>query len=113
MRYLWWAGFIGASAAIPLVQDESNSKTGFNLGIPINRFAMVATNLGVTLNQNIAAIPQQGATVKPDDYIALGVQKFKKGDYRGALAEYNRAIQLNPNYATAYNYRGFLKEDKL
>lgn len=66
----------------------------------------------MTLDTKIAAIPANSAP-KSDDYFALGVQKFEKQDYRGALAEYNRAIQINPNYAIAYNNRGILKYTKL
>jgi tetratricopeptide (TPR) repeat protein len=91
---------------------DTGAKTGFNLGIPIARFGTIASKLGVTFDTRIAAIPANSAP-KPDDYIALGYQKFEKQDYRGALAEYNRAIQLNPNYAIAYYHRGFLKENKL
>ena len=91
---------------------DAGAKTGFNLGIPIARFGTIASKLGVTLDTKIAAIPA-GSAPKPDDYIALAAQKFGKQDYRGALAEYNRAIQLNPNYAIAHNYRGLLKAEKL
>ncbi len=91
---------------------DTGAKTGFNLGIPIARFGTIASKLGVTLDTKIAAIPQNSAP-KPDDYIALGVQKFEKRDYRGALAELNRAIQLNPKSAIAYSYRGALKGEKL
>ena len=91
---------------------EAGAKTGFNLGIPINRFATIASSLGVNLGGKVAAIPQ---TTKPKagDYLALGVQKSRKGDYRGALADYNQAIRLDPNFAIAHDYRGFLKENKL
>jgi tetratricopeptide (TPR) repeat protein len=90
---------------------DTGAKTGFNLGIPISRFGTISNELGVTIETKIVAIPATSAP-KPDDYIALGIQKFQKQDYRGALAEYNRAIQLNPNFASAYNYRGILKENK-
>lgn len=95
-----------------LASGELGGKTGFNLGIPIDRFATIASNLGVSLNREVVTIPQPTAP-KPDDYLALGVQKNRKGDYRGALADYNRAIELKPNYAIAYNYRGLLKVEKL
>ncbi len=93
-------------------QDDSGAKTGFNLGIPINRFATVASKMGVDLGEKVAAIPQNTAPTA-DDYIALAGQKFGKQDYRGSLADYNRAIQLAPNYAVIYNYRGRLKGERL
>ena len=93
-------------------RDESGAKTGFNLGIPVNRFATVASKMGVELSGQVAPIPQNTAP-KADDYIALGLQKSEKGDYRGSLADIDRAIQLNPNLAGAYKYRAALKVYKL
>ncbi len=93
-------------------RDESGAKTGFNLGIPVNRFATVASKMGVELAEKVAPIPQNTAP-KADDYIALAGQKYGKGDYQGELADYNRAISIDPNLAIAYNYRGLLKENKL
>jgi tetratricopeptide (TPR) repeat protein len=93
-------------------RDENNLKTGFNLGIPVNRFAMVATNMGVKLGQQVAPIPTNTAP-KADDYFALAAQKYKKQDYQGSLADYNRAISLDPTIAVAYIGRGNLKADKL
>jgi tetratricopeptide (TPR) repeat protein len=91
---------------------EIGAKTGFNVGIPINRFATVAKNMGIELGGQVAPIPQNTAP-KADDYIASAQQKYIKQDYRGSLVELNRAIQFNPNLTIAYNYRGRLKEDKL
>ncbi len=91
---------------------EFGQKTGFNLGIPINRFATIATNLGVNLAQKIAIIPQ-AATPKADDYFVLANQKYEKGDYQGAVADYDRAIALKPDYAKAYRARATVKDGKL
>jgi tetratricopeptide (TPR) repeat protein len=92
-------------------RDDTGTKNGFNLGIPINRFATVASNMGVELRGQVASIPKDNAP-KADDYIASAVQKYNTRNYRGSLADLNKAIQLNPNLADAYNKRGFLK-DKL
>jgi tetratricopeptide (TPR) repeat protein len=91
---------------------EFGQKTGFNLGIPINRFATIADNLGVNLGQKVAAIPQAQAP-KADDYFVLANQKYDKGDYRGAVTDYDRAIALKPDYAKAYKARATVKFGKL
>ncbi len=93
-------------------RDESGTKTGFNLGIPVNRFATVASKMGVELAEKVAPIPQNTAP-KADDYIALAGQKYEIGDYRGSLANFDRAISIDPNLAIAYSYRGFIKAEKL
>ena len=31
-------------------------------------------------------------------------------DYKGAIADYTKAIEINPNYASAYKNRGVSKE---
>ena len=35
--------------------------------------------------------------------------KFRRGDDRGAIADYDRTIELNPDDAEAYYYRGDVK----
>jgi Tfp pilus assembly protein PilF len=93
-------------------RDESGAKTGFNLGIPVNRFATVASKMGIELDEKVAPIPQNTAP-KADDYIALAGQKYEIGDYRGSLANFDRAISIVPNFAIAYGYRGFIKAERL
>jgi tetratricopeptide (TPR) repeat protein len=91
-------------------RDEDGRKNGFNLGIPIERFGTVASRMGVELNESVAAIPRDTAP-KADDYFASAVQKNNKGDYQGAVADYNRAISIDPNFTAAYVGRGNLKDD--
>jgi tetratricopeptide (TPR) repeat protein len=94
-------------------RDEDGRKNGFNLGIPIERFGTVANRMGVSLNGQVAAIAKDTAP-KADDYFASGVQKYDKGDYSGAVADFNRTIQLDPqNSSDAYYNLALLKADKL
>jgi len=46
------------------------------------------------------------------EYCNRGVARQNKGDLDGALADYSRAIELNPHDATAYNDRGLVKVAK-
>jgi tetratricopeptide (TPR) repeat protein len=78
-------------------------KTGFNLGIPIEKCQPLATGL-------ISPSPAlRNLAPKADDYFFTANQKYDVGNYTGALADYDRAIQLNPQYAEAYNNRGNLR----
>jgi tetratricopeptide (TPR) repeat protein len=47
--------------------------------------------------------------VKAQEYSKLALQKVLTRDFKGALADLDRAIQLDPNYAKAYNSRGTVK----
>ena len=40
-----------------------------------------------------------------------GIAKRKSKDYQGAIADYNKAIAINPQYAVAFNNRGNAKVD--
>ena len=44
-------------------------------------------------------------------YHNRGVSKDKLGNYKGAIADYDKAIELNPQYASAYNNRGYCKTE--
>ena len=50
-----------------------------------------------------AAAPLQTAA----EYLARGDEYFDRRDYAGALADYSHAIELNPNFAGAYNNRAY------
>ena len=46
------------------------------------------------------------AVVPDDEVIASGVEYVKKGMYDEAIAQFDKAIQTNPDKAEAYNNRG-------
>ena len=64
---------------------------------------LLAAALGFLPRQ--AAAPQ--ATADAASHLARGDSLSDAHDYNGAIAEYTLAIQLKPDYAEAYNNRGF------
>ena len=44
-------------------------------------------------------------------YYNIGVHKDELKDYYGAISDYTKAIELDPNYADAYSNRGSSKTD--
>jgi tetratricopeptide (TPR) repeat protein len=93
-------------------EEESGAKTGFNSGILIARFADLAASLGINLGTTVARTGQNPNPVA-DDYFVSAKQKNEQGNYRGALADYNQAIALNPKSYKAYTNRGNLKAKNL
>ena len=63
----------------------------------------VLTSATVVLSSNAAHA--QSA----DDYIERGFEKFKSGDYQGALYEMNKAVETNPKYHLPYQNRASVK----
>ncbi|WP_295621272.1 tetratricopeptide repeat protein [Chamaesiphon sp. GL140_3_metabinner_50] len=60
------------------------------------------------LDREITANPNA-----PNNYNERAMLKDKLGDRQGALADYNRAIDLEPNFTTAYLHRGLFRENRL
>jgi tetratricopeptide (TPR) repeat protein len=50
---------------------------------------------------------------EPDNYNERAMLKDKLGDRQGALADYNRAVDLEPNFTTAYLHRGLFRANRL
>jgi tetratricopeptide (TPR) repeat protein len=90
-----WTGLIVISTTLipihPLLQGQS--------------FAQV--------DRNPIKIADTSKPITAKDYFRSGNTKQSQKDYQGALADYNRSIQIDPNYADAYSGRGYLKATQL
>jgi tetratricopeptide (TPR) repeat protein len=96
-----WAGLFGVIATMGLMQTLLPGTSAARVVTSSEKIAKTAGALA------------QARSPSPGNYFATGIQKYRKGDYQGALADFDLAIKLDPNYAIAYYGRGFLKADKL
>ena len=62
----------------------------------------------VTLAEEPLSLPSDSMIVA-DDFVALAANAMEVKDYRNALYQANKAIDLNPNQAEAYFLRGQAK----
>jgi len=72
---------------------ENIQRFGFDIVYPKNDFKKekLSALVAVTLNSR-------------------GLDKYNNAQYQGAIRDYDRAIELNPDYETAFNNRGIAKE---
>ncbi|PSB04825.1 tetratricopeptide repeat-containing S1 family peptidase [Merismopedia glauca] len=89
-------------------QDKQIIRTGFNLGIPINRYTRESST-------TIASLPPRTTTNSAptaDDYFLQGKSKYEKGEFQAAFRDLNQAIKINPEYAEAYASRAQMRYDQ-
>lgn len=44
-------------------------------------------------------------------FLTKGLEKYERQGYRGAIEDYDQAIQLKPDFASAYNNRGIVRSE--
>ena len=96
-KILLWAGLIGCAATLTC-ETIAVAKNSVETAHTPNPSAIA-----------IARISRQGT----GDRFSSAAQKYQRGDYPGALADYNRVIKNNPKSANAYYNRGLLKATNL
>jgi Flp pilus assembly protein TadD len=63
---------------------------------------------GSAQTANVQQIAQANTA---NDYLKQGNAKYQAGDKQGAIADFDRVIQLDPQSAEAYRKRGFIKAE--
>jgi tetratricopeptide (TPR) repeat protein len=103
-------GIHGRGAESTPKQSEITSnrriKTEFNLGIPVSTFLSLVPKIDQTLSLKVPPSQSKSTQPKGDDYILQASESSKRGDFQAEIAEYDKAIALNPKYAAAYSNRG-------
>jgi len=57
-------------------------------------------------------LPAHLTQINQTSYYNRAIARHLKGDLDGAIADYTKAIELNPDYELAYLNRGRAKHDK-
>ncbi|BAZ04060.1 trypsin-like peptidase domain-containing protein [Calothrix sp. NIES-3974] len=102
----------GRFSRVPLVLP-----TGFNSAIPINNFVDIISKSGLNLSDlnidnNSATKTNQLNLSNPqtaEEFFVRGLIHAEKGDTWDAIADYTRALRINPNYTLAYYHRGIAR----
>ena len=76
-------------------------------------FAIPSRYLRELLTKSTPAKPlaEGNRSISAKTYFTWGYTKSDLGDYKGAIADYDTAIRLKPDYTIAYNNRGNAKND--
>ena len=76
-------------------------------------FAIPSKYLTELLTESKPAKPlaEGNRSISAETYLTWGNTKSDLGDYKGAIADYDSAIRLKPDYAGAYNNRGNAKQE--
>ncbi len=92
---------------ISVSQENAIGRTS----VEFNQSAGLVTVINSKFSRDRASLIslKNSQIVKAQEYSKLALQKVLTRDFKGALADLDRAIQLDPNYAKAYNSRGTVK----
>ena len=76
-------------------------------------FAIASNHLKtlLALSNTVRPLSRVSPTISAETYFMRGYMKYESGDYRGAIAAFDSAIKLKPDYTEAYSNRGVAKAD--
>jgi hypothetical protein len=89
-------------------REENTAKTGRNLGISIERFGLVALDMGASENSPIPTL-SRSISYRASEYFLQAQERIERRDSVAALKFYNQAIAIDPKFIDAYLGRAEVK----
>ena len=78
--------------------------------IPLGQPLIIKTGVVLSTNGFLLSVSEKVYAGDNSYYFDLAYDKAERGDHYGAISDYTKAIEINPNYATAFENRGIAKE---
>ena len=88
--------------------QQSLGLRGEDVAHLVKNVAVISQSLPVKSLDILKEDPKQDtkSNLIAEDYFDQGYEKANRQDYKGAIEDYTKAIELKPDYAVAYNNRG-------
>ena len=77
--------------------------------IPLGQTLLIKTGIVLSSTGLILSVPQKVNADSFDFYVKSGDEKIKKEDYYGAILDFTKAIEIQPNNALLYSIRSYPK----
>ena len=77
--------------------------------IPLGKPLLIKTGVVLSTSVLMLSIPENVFAKNAKFYFKSAYKKAEKGDYYGAISDYTKAIEINPNKSEAYYKRGISK----
>ena len=81
--------------------------------MPLGQPLMIGIGTALTNTAVMLTVPEKAKAESASFYYNRGIDKYDIGDYYGAISDYTKAIEINPNLHQAYYNRGWIKSSKL
>ena len=79
--------------------------------IPLGQTLLIKTRVVLSTTGLLVAMPEKVNAENASFYFNSGNDKYDAGDYYGAIFDFTKAIEIDPNYSNAYLNRGVAKEN--
>jgi tetratricopeptide (TPR) repeat protein len=99
-KFSLWAGLIGAVTSMLMLQPRAIADSSIEISVSAR-----TTKVAISVDD------VQDDVQSSDEYFTSAIEKENKGDYQGALADYDRSINLSAS-AEKYYSRGLLRYQK-